>query len=139
MLFSHILVFMAGASSVGALLASTTADKRSLAMPAAKRAMASAVAGAITMIIGRAGQADMANLRLLPGIEETLGHLMTGERLQGQRGDEVTRGFGHDHVNIGACLDQKTAELGGLVGGDAAGYAEHDGLAAQIAIHAGAL
>ena len=46
---SHMLTFIAGASSTGARLASTTAASRSSAIPAAKRAMASAVAGA-TMI-----------------------------------------------------------------------------------------
>ncbi len=46
--FSHMLVFMAGASRMGALVASTTADSMSSAMPAANRAMASAVAGAMT-------------------------------------------------------------------------------------------
>jgi len=41
-----MLTFMAGASSTGARVASTTAVSRSLAIPAASRAMASAVAGA---------------------------------------------------------------------------------------------
>ena len=44
--FSHMFTFIAGASRSGALLASTTAVKRSLAIPAARRAIASAVAGA---------------------------------------------------------------------------------------------
>ena len=50
---SHMLLFMAGASSTGARVASTTAASRSLAMPAAKRAMASAVAGATTTMSAR--------------------------------------------------------------------------------------
>ena len=44
--FSHMFTFMAGASSTGARVASTTAASRSSAMPAASRAMTSAVAGA---------------------------------------------------------------------------------------------
>ena len=51
--FSHMLVFMAGASRMGARVASTTAASRSSAIPAAKRAMASAVAGAMTTMSAR--------------------------------------------------------------------------------------
>ena len=47
--FCHMFTFMAGASSRGAFEASTTAVSRSLAIPAARRAMASAVAGATTI------------------------------------------------------------------------------------------
>ncbi len=47
--FCHMLTFIAGASSTGARDASTTAARRSLAMPAARRAIASAVAGATTI------------------------------------------------------------------------------------------
>ncbi len=43
-----MFTFMAGASSTGARVAKTTADSRSFAIPAAKRAKASAVAGATT-------------------------------------------------------------------------------------------
>jgi hypothetical protein len=43
-----MFTFIAGASRIGARVASTTAASRSLAMPAAMRAMKSAVAGATT-------------------------------------------------------------------------------------------
>ena len=46
--FSHMFTFIAGASSTGPRPASTTAASRSSAIPAARRAMLSAVAGAIT-------------------------------------------------------------------------------------------
>ena len=46
--FVHMFTFMAGASKTGARVASTTAASRSSAIPAAIRAMKSAVAGATT-------------------------------------------------------------------------------------------
>ncbi len=46
--FSHMFTFMAGASRTGARVASATVVRRSSAIPAASRAMTSAVAGAIS-------------------------------------------------------------------------------------------
>src|SRR5947208_423109 len=49
-----------------------------------------------------------------------------GQRREGQRPDEARGPDGEDRHDVGAGVDEAAADLDGLVGGDAAGDAEHD-------------
>ena len=52
--------------------------------------------------------------------------LLAGERGEGQRADELLRRGGHDDLHAHAALLQLANDFGGLVGGDAAAYAQCD-------------
>ncbi len=102
-----MFTFMAGASSMGARVASTTAASRSSAIPAAIRAMASAVAGATIDQIGLVGQADVPDVGLLGEVEQLARHRVPGQGLQRERGDELARRPRHHHPHLGARLAQQ--------------------------------
>ena len=68
--FSHMRGFMAGATNTGLSVASSTHDARSSAWPPAILASRSAVAGATTIEIRLAREADMADLALLVEVEQ---------------------------------------------------------------------
>jgi hypothetical protein len=53
-------------------------------------------------------------------IPKIRGDMLAGQRLQRRRCDETARRFGHHDAHVGAVLYQQTANLGGLVCGDAA-------------------
>ena len=53
--------------------------------------------------------------------------------LHRHRGDEVRRGFGHHHLHGGAGLDQRAAQFGRFVAGNAPGQAQDNVFAGQIA------
>ena len=76
--------------------------------------------------VGLVGQADVPDLRLLGQVEELAPHRVARQRLHRERRDELRRGLGEDHPHVGARLDQQAAELGRLVGGDAAGHPQDD-------------
>jgi hypothetical protein len=63
------------------------------------------------------------------GAKRSTRHLVPGQRLHGQRRDELASGLGHHHAHLRARLDQQPAQLRGLVRRDAARHAKHDGLA----------
>jgi hypothetical protein len=56
-----------------------------------------------------------------------------GERLHRGRRDELRRGLRHHHLHGGALALQLTRQLGGLVAGHAAGQAQHEMTAGEIA------
>ena len=51
---------------------------------------------------------------------------LSGERGEGQRGDEFLGGAGHDDLHVELFLLQAADEFGGFVGRYAAGYAESE-------------
>ena len=70
--------------------------------------------------------------RLGLGVEQVRAHALAGQRLEGQGADELLRGARHDHAHLGARAHQQARQLGGLVGGDAAGHAEDDTTSGQV-------
>ncbi len=93
--------------------------------------MRSAVAGAIEDQVGPLGQFDMAHGGLGGRVEQVEVHRVAGQRLQGQRGDELAAAAGHDHAHFGALVAQAADQLGALVGGDAAADAQDDAFPIQ--------
>jgi hypothetical protein len=65
---------------------------------------------------------------LVPEVGE---HRVAGDRLEGCCADEMTCRSGHHHLNVQAALHKETRQLGGLVGGDAAGNAQNDAFQAR--------
>ena len=58
--------------------------------------------------------------------EQVRDHLAAGERGERERPDEALRRGGHDDLHLVAAVGEQADQLGGLVGGDAAGHAQHD-------------
>ena len=127
---SHMRGFMAGATSTGLSVAISTQEARSSAWPPAILASRSAVAGATTISVGLARQADVADLALVVEIEQLGEHAVAGERADRQRRDELLRRPGHDRAHGDPALAQAADQLQALVGGDAAADDEHDALGA---------
>ena len=113
--------------------ASTTAVSRSLAIPAARRAMASAVAGATTSRSASSASRMCPISASLPRSNSSRATGRARQRLHRQRGDELGRGLGHHHPHGRAGLDQQAAELGRLVGGDPPGDPQDDAPPAERA------
>ena len=78
--------------------------------------------------IGLARQVDMRHRVRHPRIPLVGEHRLAGQCLEGRRRDEVGRPLGHRHLHVGALLAEQADQFGRLVGGDAAGDAEHDAL-----------
>ena len=83
-----MFTFIAGASRIGARVASTTAVSRSSAIPAARRAMASAVAGAMISRSASSARRMCPISASCAAIEKVQRHGRPGQRLQRQRRDE---------------------------------------------------
>ena len=122
--FSHMLTFIAGASSSGALRGQHDRGQQIVGHPG--RQAGDRVGGRRRddQQVGLVGQPDVPDLGLAAEVEQLPRHRRAGKRLQGQRGDELGGRVGHHHPHRRPRLDQQAAELGGLVGGDAAGDAE---------------
>ncbi len=73
----------------------------------------------------------MAHARLGGRVQQTVGHRVTGDGLQGQRGDELLGGAGHHHPYLGALIFQAAYQLGTLVGGDPATDTQQDAFIGQ--------
>ncbi|MNO94977.1 hypothetical protein D3C76_866100 [compost metagenome] len=73
----------------------------------------------------------MAHGRFGGGVEQVHVHRVAGQRLQGQRGDELCTATGHDDAHLRAVLQESADQLGAFVGGNAATDAENDALAIQ--------
>ncbi len=58
-----------------------------------------------------------------------------GEGVEGRPPDEAQRALGEDRGDVGAGVDEAAADLDRLVGGDAAGDAEHDAAAGERPSH----
>ena len=59
-------------------------------------------------------------------------HRITGQCLEGDRGDEVGRRLGHCNLHRGTLLDQQANQFGGLIGGNAAADAERNVFSRQF-------
>jgi hypothetical protein len=76
---------------------------------------------------------DMAHRCFGGDIPQAGAHRLAGQRLQGERGDELLRAFGHHHAHLRAGLLQAPRQVRCLVGRDAAGDAQQDALPGQAA------
>ena len=119
-LFAHICGFIAGASRIFASVASSTAVARSSAWPPASLAIRSAVAGATTIEIGFARQADVADVEFMRRIEQVGEHAPAGDGAGRQRRDELLGGLGEDAAHGELAFLQPADEVERFVGGDAA-------------------
>ncbi len=54
-----------------------------------------------------------------------------GDRLKGERADEPRRGFGEQHVHVGARLGELARQVDRLVGRDGTGYSQQDAFAIE--------
>ena len=71
----------------------------------------------------------MAHLRLLGQVEQVLMHRRTGQRRDGQGGDELSPGTGEDGGDGGARAAKQADQLERLVGRDPAAEDQKDALA----------
>ena len=85
--------------------------------------MKSALAGATTTSSPIARKLDMRHVVGDPAIPQVGEHRLARQPLHRHRGDEPAAGLGHDHLHVHTRPDQQAAQLGGLVGRDAAGDA----------------
>ncbi|MNX15646.1 hypothetical protein D3C86_454960 [compost metagenome] len=81
--------------------------------------------------IGPFRQLDVAHRGFGSRVEQVEVDWVAGQRLHGQRGDELGAAMGHDHAYFGTLIDQATNQIGALVGRDAAADAEHDAFPIQ--------
>ncbi|MNP12941.1 hypothetical protein D3C76_1051980 [compost metagenome] len=76
--------------------------------------------------VGPAGQFDMPHGRFGGGIEEVQVYRMAGQRLEGQRSDELTAALSHHDTHLGALIAQTANQLSALVGGDTTTHTQDD-------------
>ena len=135
---SHMRLFIAGATTSGAVRASAALVSRLSASPAASLASVLAEAGATTKAsqrrtssrceigswsgAGSPGKAPRAGSAL----ELVDQHRRAGDALEGRAADEVQARGRLDHAHGVARLGGQPHQLDGLVGGDPAGDAEKD-------------
>jgi len=81
--------------------------------------------------VSPARQFDMAHRRFGCGIEQIQMYRVAGERLQGQRRDELAAALSHHHSYFGTVVAQTTHQLGTFVSGDAAADAQDDAFTIQ--------
>ena len=81
--------------------------------------------------VGGVGQRHMGHVVLEIAVKGVHDAPAVGQRLKHQRRDELGGVFGHQHMHVGAQLDQRVRHVGHLVGGNAAGDAQHNGFALQ--------
>ena len=81
--------------------------------------------------VGRLGQLDVGDLVLGVELEDVVEHGPVGEAGEGERADEAGGRRGHGHVDHRAALLEQAHQRHGLVGGDAAGDADHDAAAGE--------
>ena len=123
---AHICRFIAGATSSGQSRARHSVDSRSSAWPAR------AWRGSRPRPARRRSRRRRATARCgpwrcrRPTSHRSVQHRPAGQRLERHRRDEAAARLGHHDVDVDAGLDEQAREFGRLVGGDAAGDAEHD-------------
>ena len=81
--------------------------------------------------IGLTAQLDVRHVVVDAGIEGIGVDRVARQRLEGDGPDETGGGLGHHHLHLGAGTAQIAHQLGGLVGGHAAGHAQHQASASQ--------
>ena len=75
---------------------------------------------------GEFGKGDVVDLEAPGHPEQVRGDRVSGQGLEGERGDELAGMVGHDHPDLRPAPDQFPDQFGGLVGGNAAGHAQND-------------
>ncbi len=96
----HMAWFMAGATATAASVASTRVVSRSSAMPWAKRAIRSAVAGAISTRSAHLASSIWPIGGFGRRVQQVQVDRVPGQGLHGQRGDELCTATGHDHAHF---------------------------------------
>ena len=82
--------------------------------------------------VGLATEVDVRHVVGFAGIPLGHKHRPVGQRLHGHRGDELGRGFGHDHLHRGTRFHQSPAEFSGFVASNAAAQTQHQMFVGQI-------
>ncbi len=121
---SHISVCMAGHTTTGAAVATRVVVRRSSANPPAYRASRSAVAGTTTTRSAR-WPSRVWGMTVASSHRLSLGRL-GAEGVEGGLAHEAGGPLGEHRGHMDAVVDQSSADLDGLVRGDAGGHAEHD-------------
>ena len=85
-----------------------------------------AVAGAIRRRLARSASSICPGSPVFLFVVEARRDWILRKRLQGERRDEFRRILRHHDENIVALFHEQAGELGGFVGGDGTGDAEHD-------------
>ena len=123
---SNMLVFIAGASSTGALVAMNSDERKSSARPLANLPTVLAVAGA-TSSRSMVDAIEMCSMSALaPAFHWSV---ITSRRVIASKvsgPDELGRRAGHHRDHLVAVLLEPARDLDRLVGADAAGHAECD-------------
>ena len=86
--------------------------------------------------IGALGQRDMLYLMAEVAVKGVHHGAAAGELLEGQGGDELGGMLGHHHLYGSVLFYQSGSQCGGLIGGDAAGDTQQNGLSTK---HSGVL
>ena len=73
----------------------------------------------------------MAHSRFGLGVEQVKVNRVPGERLKGERGNELTTAFGHDHAHIGVLVFESANQLCTFIRGNTAAYANNDAFPIQ--------
>ena len=68
----------------------------------------------------------MADFGFLSQVKRVRGNGIAGQRLQGERRNELLGVSGHYDTNCGSCLDQEADDLCRLIGGNTAAYSKKD-------------
>ena len=132
LVFPHLAVHRRRHQQCGIRARGTASTSRSSASPWASLARKSAEAGATTIASAPRDSVDVRHVVGDAAVPHVGEDRLAGQRLHGRRRDEAAGGLGHHHLHVGAVLDQQAHEFGGLVGGDAAGDAEHDPPVARL-------
>jgi hypothetical protein len=134
---AHITRFIAGATAIGASVARHSVPSRS--RPAVREPREEIGARRRDQHArGPARQFDVAHGGFGGRVPQAGAHRLAGQRLEGQRRDELLRALGHHHAHLRAGVLQAPGQVRGLVGRDAAGHAQQDPLPGQAA-HGGFL
>ena len=120
---------IAGARRTGASVASTVRQSRLSARPWARRASVAALAGAMTTASARRPSSTWEIARSARRGEDVGVDGPAAQPLERDRRDEAGARLREDDVDLRARLRQLADQVGSLVGGDAAGYADDDPLA----------
>ena len=130
---SHMRTFIAGATSTGLSVASSTVEARSSARPAAIFARMFGGGRRDHHKIGAARELDVPHLAFVGQREQVGVDLALAQRLQRQRRDELRARVGQHAGHAAASAAQQADQFQRLVGGDAAGDDQQDALAGQVA------
>ena len=119
-----MFTFMAGATRMGARVASAMVDTRSSARPRASLASRFAVAGATIRSSAQSASAMWSISLSSREVEQLRRDALAAQGLEHERGDELAGGGRHRATHRAPGAGQRPNQLRGLVGRDAAAHGE---------------